>query len=222
MADLNVDKRPQRRVWPWFLVLVAAAVVVWWVGFEPSDSANPVVAGGPLPAADAVDTLGLTGDTLSVVGGVPAASVAGAPSAVNDYLGFVAEQRRRAAQPISGDEVADGIRRLADGTEAAAAHTQQNEAMASQRADSLRTMAGLLQREPSGIRQSELAHGAFVLGARLLEQLPSADGGAAAAANAQTAAEAVLPQAELASQGEAIRRYFTAAASALELAARRR
>ncbi|HEU4631360.1 MAG TPA: hypothetical protein VFS08_16530 [Gemmatimonadaceae bacterium] len=218
MAELEIQKKPDRRWWPWLLLVAVVAVAAWWFGWNTNEDANPALAGLPVPGAPAMDTMA-AGDSLGVMPVVPAASVPGAPDAVNDYLAFAAEGRQRGAVGLDHEYTADGIRRLADALTAVAEQRDVATDVVSARADSLRGFAGTLQEEPNSRRHADLAHRAFLLATRILDDLQRAGAGdsvTGAVDNARRAAEAVQPQTPLLDQTSAVQRYFDAAGAALE------
>ena len=226
MAELNVERVPRRSAGPWLLGILALAVLAWAVNFNTNEDANPVIATGS--PAGLAPVGGSTNDVPLVRGGdadpagtvplVPAASVRGAPAAVNAYLGAIT--RHRAAASPGAPEVVGALRRLADAM-VAAAGTQAR--VVGPAADSLRRLAGALQGENDAARQPAIVRDAFVLATGALRELqerraPAAGGVADALAHA---AEAVDPRRPLDGQGRAVQRWLDTAGAVLEQVVRR-
>jgi len=222
MAELNVERIPRRSIGPWLLGFVAIAVLVWAIGWNPDDRANPVTATGTPAGRPPVG--GSTGDVPLVrtaadaeagaALAVPSANVRGAPAPVNDYLRHITRRRGSAAAPTAAD-AAEALTRLAAASTAAAGDAAN---VVGPAADSLRRLAGVLRREPDSLRHAPLVRDGFVLGAALLRQVqerraPAAGGIADALAHA---AEAVNPARPLAEQGRIVQRYLDTAGAVLE------
>lgn len=213
MAELNVERIPRRSIGPWLLGFVAIAVLVWAIGWNPDDRANPVTATGTPAGRPPVG--GSTGDVPLVRTAADAeAGAALAVPSVNDYLRHITRRRGSAAAPTAAD-AAEALTRLAAASTAAAGDAAN---VVGPAADSLRRLAGVLRREPDSLRHAPLVRDGFVLGAALLRQVqerraPAAGGIADALAHA---AEAVNPARPLAEQGRIVQRYLDTAGAVLE------
>ena len=226
MAELNVERVPRRSAGPWLLGILALGVLAWAVNFNTNEDANPVFATGS-PAGRS-PTGGSTPDVPLVRGGdagpvgtmsiVPAASVRGAPAAVNGYLATIT--RHRAVAALGAPELVGTLRQLADAM-VAAAGTQRS--AVGPAADSLRRLAGALQAESDAARQPAIVRDAFVLASgalRVLQERQAPASGSVADALGH-AAEAVDARRPLAQQGRAVQRWLDTAGAVLERVVRR-
>lgn len=213
--DFDPATRPRRRLWPALLLLPIAAVLAWWFGWNTNERANPALTGAPVAAATDPDTLTVR-DASGVVAGVPAASVPGAPEAVNEFLAFAARHQGDTTSVLPGETVVDGIQQLVAATRAAADRLALEGDPLGATGDSVLAVAAAIELEPNAQRQAELARGAFTAAAAMLAGLPAASGASAAAENARLAAESVDPRTTLAGQPGAVHRFFAASASAVQ------
>lgn len=217
MADADFDpaRAPRRRLWPVLLLLPLAAVLAWWFGWNTNETANPALAGVPIEAAPDPDTLTVR-ETGTAIAGVPAASVAGAPEAVNEFLAFATRHQGDTTTALPAAAVAGGVQQLVAAARAAADRLELDGNLVGEPGERTLGIAGALAREPNPQRQAELTRDAFRGAAAMLAALPATAGASAAAENARLAAESIVPTTALDNQPAAVHRFFAASASAVQ------
>jgi hypothetical protein len=145
-------------------------------------------------------------------------TIAGAPSAINDYLQFAALPRATNANR-SHDYTADGVRRLAGALSALLQWDGGTGASRRLQIESLRRRADDLQRNPGSLRHAEYARDAFTTAASVSQWFQERNVPAAADAVKQVRAAAldIDPSLPLLQQTAKVQRYFDLAGTAVRI-----
>ncbi|MGZ8378113.1 MAG: hypothetical protein ACXWZS_03515 [Gemmatirosa sp.] len=182
--------------------------------------------GGERGAAVASDTAlppgesaGVASSPMATVPAVPPPDSASPPlPAVSAFIRFVETERTPDSAGVAQGYAAEGVRLLASGIEALAARDTASAASVSPRLTVLRARADSMQREAEPLTRARLASEAFVLAGDLLQTLQEGLAQPALtdrAAEARQAAAAIRSDQPLATQADAVRRFFERSAAAV-------
>lgn len=204
MAEIQLERKEKGGNWLWILLVLALlALLAWWLLSRRGDDDRIV------PTADTTAVM----DTARGSG----ATIAGAPSEVNDFLRFVEDNRARSEMGRDHEFTADGIRRLAAALGAMAANDSAGAVALRPRVDSLRAQADSLQRSAESGQHSAQTRRAFDRSVSLMDAMQQRRQGSAAGPvnELRQAAQAVQPTRQLLEQRAEVQRFFERAADAI-------
>ena len=204
MAEIQLERKEKGGNWLWvLLVLALLALLAWWLFSRRGDD----------------DRIVTTADTAAVMDTArgAGATIAGAPSEVNDFLRFVEDNRARSEMGRDHEFTADGIRRLAAALGAMAASDTAGAVALRPRVDSLRAQADSLQRNADSGQHSAQTRRAFDRSVSLLDAMQQRRQGSAAGPvnELRQAAQGVQPSRQLLEQRAEVQRFFERAADAI-------
>ena len=148
------------------------------------------------------------------IAGNDPALIPGAPDPVNAYFSFEAARRGAWSRSTLRDDTAEGMRRLALALDRIAARRHRDRVELQPIVDDLRLRADALRRASAPIEQARYAHEAFATAGGLMQALRNRGYRASQGAvdDARDAALAVSSHDPLATQSEAVERFFAGAA----------
>lgn len=202
MAELHIQRERSRAlIWVVAILIVLAALA--WLALG-SDEAQDTADGMPPMTGASLISATATGPT----------EVAGAPSAVNDYLRYAAEHRAMSDADHGHAYTADGIRRLASALGALSERDDRSDENIWSRVAMLRDRADALQRNPQSTEHARYAREAFDAAAELMRAMQT---GASSdqVAEVSRAASALERNTMLLLQREAVQRFFDQSSAAL-------
>lgn len=204
VAEIDIErKQGHGALWIWLIVAILVIAAIWWL-FWGSSGRGMMAASGTVDSA---------GQMAAAPAAAPAPMIA-APAAVNEFMAFV-DSSHAGSMDLDHVNTATGLRDLAAAGEALAARFSSPPSVAA-RADSLRSAADELQRDPESLRHAGITHRAFLVGASMLHDLESAsNAGPGATDGVREAADGVNTDTPLLDQRAAVQRYWDAAAAAV-------
>lgn len=213
MAQIGIQEK-QRSMWPWVLLALAAALILWWFLSQRNESRTASqVSGGIVAPAASTDTT--------------AAMEAGARSAAVTEFVLHAERNANGTMGTDHRYTAEGLRKLAAALEeinAGATATAAGGGELSSQLAILRQQADSLERAPQSTEHARLAREGMTTGARALQmvQQQRAPNAADHVSRANQSAQAVQPGPKLLEQRQPVKEFFDHAAAAVRAIAEHR
>ena len=198
MAEIRVERKEGRNIWPWVLGILAALLVLWYLFGRNNDSETAGAIGPNSPTAQG-----------SIADEPPSAAIRGTPvEAFTTFVGGAAPAGSETAHTYT----ATGIRLLADalaGTTGGAADAEL--ANMRKQADALTTSSD------RSTKHADMAGSAFKSAAKVFAsaEMKGASGGESGAATVKAAAEALEPSVPLLKQQARVQAFFEQARQAL-------
>ena len=200
MAEIRVERKEGRGIWPWVLGILAALLVLWYLFGRNNDSETAGAIGPNSPTAQG-----------PIADEPPSAAIRGTP--VEAFTTFVGGAAPAGSETAQHTYTATGIRLLADalaGTTGGAADAEL--ANMRKQADALTTSSD------RSANHADMARSAFKSAAKVFASAETKReaGGKSRSATVKTAAEALEPGAPLLKQQARVQAFFEQARDALQ------
>lgn len=215
MAEIPIQRKEGRNIWPWLIGLLVLLLILWFLfgrnraarTAAVPDTTSAVAAAATSPATSATNTTSAGGTTA----GAAAASGAGAAGAVATFATYVGTTDPNRDEAKQHGYTAQGIRHLADALVALGA--------SGAGLDTMRSMADSLQNSsPKSTRHADMAREAFLAATSVMASLQTQHfpNMAKGVADARQAAQAVKPGTQLLDQKDRIQAFFERSRDALQ------
>lgn len=205
MAEIKIEKKDRKPVWPWIVGIILALIVIWIV-VETVDDDNETIT------RTRTETVG-TQQNVADADTQEEQGIAG----VDEYSSYIADNADAAEMGMDHEYTANGIRLLSDAL-SDIVNRVDADVNIQQKNDELRNKADEIQRDPQSTQHANKIRDAFMTSADLMSDLQNnhfqnLDD---EVSNVQETAEAVDPNVETLNQKANVQAFFASADQALQ------
>jgi hypothetical protein len=227
MADINIQKKDNKPVWPWVLgVLVVLGLAVWlFSGRSETGAGERLATGGrlneeraagteTLAGSDATQGRGMAAPEAEAGAGMGSAALAGP---VADYIEYVRESNIRGEMSLDHEFTSNGLSRLGDALNSIV-DRHQADININQMRNKFNQKADQIKSNPNSLQHANIISEAFTSAADVISQLqqkhyPNLN---SQANEVKQAAQSVKPNEQTLNQKRAVRAFFEKSSNALE------
>jgi hypothetical protein len=227
MADINIQKKDNKPVWPWVLgVLVVLGLAVWLFSGRSETGAgerlatetrpNAERAAGPenLTGSDATQGRGMAAPEAETGAGMGGAALAGP---VADYIEYVRESNIRGEMGLDHEFTSNGLSKLGDALNSIV-DRHQADMNINQMRNEFNQKADQIRSDPNSLRHANIISEAFTSAAAVISQLqqkhyPNLNG---QANEVKQAAQSLNPNEQTLNQQGAVKAFFEKSSNTLE------
>lgn len=199
MAEIRVERKEGRSIWPWVLGILAALLVLWYLFGRNNDTETAGAIGPNSPTAQ------------GPIADKPPSAAMGRGTAVEAFTTFVGGAAPAGDETAQHTYTATGIRLLADALAGTTGAADAELANMRKQADALTTSSD------RSAKHADMARSAFKSAAKVFASAETKReaGGKSRSATVKTAAEALEPGAPLSKQQARVQAFFEQARDAL-------
>lgn len=225
MADINIQKKDNKPVWPWVLgVLVVLGLAVWLYSDAPETGAGDRLATQTRIEAERAEGTenNLAGSDAGRGMSPEEEAEAGAGSSamvgpVADFVAFVKENDSRGEMGLDHEYTSNGLRKLGDALNSLVDSHQANMDI-NQMRNKFNQKADQLQNDPQALKHANIISEAFTSAADVIGRLqqqyyPELSN---QASEVRQAAQAIDPQEQTLNQRTKVKSFFDKSSDALE------